>query len=308
MNNTSGRIRTGVIGTGFMGSLHCRAYSVDNDSDFAGVFDLNKSSAADQASKYGVRVFDSVDELLNNVDAVSIAAPTTLHCELGIACAKSKKHLLMEKPIAASLKEAAELSEAVKRSGIVFAVGYIEKFNPAVICLSELLKGKKLISFEAVRQAPPSPRANDVSVVLDLMIHDLDILLALKDYESPSQITADGRKVLRDVIEEASCTLTWKDGFKAEVCASKVSDKKLRTIKAAGNGIIVEADLISRKVKTTGDGVVSETEASGPEPIRAEISDFLKAVKEGALPVSDIRSGRLSFETAKRIEQLIEGR
>ncbi|MFA5097286.1 MAG: Gfo/Idh/MocA family oxidoreductase [Candidatus Margulisiibacteriota bacterium] len=302
------KIRTAVIGTGFMGSLHCRAYSMDKDCVFTGVFDADKKSSADQASKYNIKAFDSVQELLENVDAVSVAAPTTLHYEIGKACIEKGVHLLMEKPIAATIDEAKELEKALDKSGLVFAIGYIEKFNPAVKELFKAIKGEKILSFEALREAPPAPRANDVSVVLDLMIHDIDILLAATNYGSPELIKAEGRKTSRDVIEDASCAIAFKDGTKAFLRASKVSGKKLRTIRAVCSGILAEADLISKKLKITKDGTVSEIEASGLEPIRAEVSDFLKAVKGNGAPASDIRSACLSFETAKKIERLIEGR
>ncbi|MEK7376084.1 MAG: Gfo/Idh/MocA family oxidoreductase, partial [Candidatus Margulisiibacteriota bacterium] len=155
------KIRTGVIGAGYMGSLHCKAYSQIELCDFAGIYDPADKTAKDSASKYKVVRFGSIRELLESVDAVSIAVPTTLHFMIAKECIQKGVNILMEKPIAAGIDEAAGTIKMLEGRGLVFALGYIERFNPAVLKLFELLKGKTIKSFEAERLAAPAPSANE---------------------------------------------------------------------------------------------------------------------------------------------------
>ena len=298
-------MRTGVIGAGYMGALHCKAYSQIKICDFIGIYDPVEKAAKDSAAKYNVASFGSIKELLENVDAVSVAAPTTRHFEIANECIQKGVNILMEKPIAASIDEADMMVKMLEGKDIVFALGYIERFNPAVLKLFELLKGKIVKSFLSERLAPPAARANDVSVIFDLMIHDIDILLAVMSYQKPASIRAKGQKISSDVVNDASCDIIFDKAVEARLISSKVSDKKSRTIRVVCDDSVIEADLISKRVVLSSQGKESVFETQGEEPIKAEVLDFLLAIQEKSCPKVASREAYLSFETADKIEKAI---
>jgi predicted dehydrogenase len=172
-------IRIGVIGVGNMGQHHTRVLSFLKDVELVGVADINVERGLDTASKYRVRFFEDYRDLFPYVDAVCIAVPTKLHHAVGMTCLQAGIHVLIEKPIAASIAEAESLVNAAAEYRCILQVGHIERFNPAFQELSKVLKTEELLALEAHRLSPYSNRANDVSVVLDLMIHDIDLLLEL---------------------------------------------------------------------------------------------------------------------------------
>ncbi|WP_347339523.1 Gfo/Idh/MocA family oxidoreductase, partial [Planktothrix sp. FACHB-1355] len=172
-------LRIGVIGVGNMGQHHTRVLSLLKDVELVGVADINVERGLDTASKYRVRFFEHYRDLLPHVEAVCIAVPTRLHHAVGMTCLQHGVHVLIEKPIAASIAEAESLVNAAAESGRILQVGHIERFNPAFQELGKVLKTEELLALEAHRMSPYSNRANDVSVVLDLMIHDIDLLLEL---------------------------------------------------------------------------------------------------------------------------------
>ena len=173
-------IRIGVIGVGNMGQHHTRVLSLLKDVEIVGVADINVERGLDTASKYRVRFFEDYRDLLPHVEAVCIAVPTRLHHAVGMTCLQAGIHVLIEKPIAASITEAESLVNAAAEYQCILQVGHIERFNPAFQELSKVLKTEELLALEAHRMSPYSHRANDVSVVLDLMIHDIDLLLEAK--------------------------------------------------------------------------------------------------------------------------------
>ena len=174
-------IRIGVIGVGNMGQHHTRVLSLLKDVELIGISDINVERGLDIASKYRVRFFESYLDMLPYVDAVCIAVPTRLHHRVGMDCLQAGVHVLIEKPIAASIGEAESLVNAAAEFNCILQVGHIERFNPAFQELSKVLKTEKLLALDANRMSPYSNRANDVSVVLDLMIHDIDLLLELAE-------------------------------------------------------------------------------------------------------------------------------
>ena len=188
-------IRIGVIGVGNMGQHHTRILSFMKDVELVGVSDINVERGLETASKYKVRFFEDYCDLLPHVDAICVAVPTRLHYAVGINCLLAGIHVLIEKPIAASISEAESLVNAAAESQCILQVGHIERFNPAFRELSQVLKTEEVLALEAHRMSPYSARANDVSVVLDLMIHDIDLLLELAG--SPVvKLTASGTRSL----------------------------------------------------------------------------------------------------------------
>jgi predicted dehydrogenase len=172
-------IKMGVIGVGNMGQHHTRVLSLLKDVELVGVADINLERGIDVASKYRVRFFEDYRDLLPHVDAVCVAVPTRAHYAVGMTCLQAGVHVLIEKPIAASIAEAESLVNAAAEYQCILQVGHIERFSPAFQELSKVLKTEELLALESHRMSPSSQRANDVSVVLDLMIHDIDLLLEL---------------------------------------------------------------------------------------------------------------------------------
>lgn len=194
-NNYNKPLKIGVIGVGNMGQHHTRVLSLLKDVELVGIADVNVERGLDIASKYRVHFYENYLELLPHVEAVCIAAPTRLHHQVGLECLSRGVHVLIEKPIAASIAEAESLVNTAAASNCILQVGHIERFNPAFQELSKVLKTENLLALEAHRMSPYSQRANDVSVVLDLMIHDLDLLLELA--ASPvTKLSATGSRAL----------------------------------------------------------------------------------------------------------------
>ena len=214
-------IRIGVIGVGNMGQHHARVLSLLKDVDFIGVSDISPERGLDLASKYRVRYFEDYHALLPLVDAVCIAVPTRLHHTVGLACLNAGVHVLIEKPIAANITEAESLVNAAAAANRILQVGHIERFNPAFQELQNVLKTEEMLAIEAQRMSPYSDRANDVSVVLDLMIHDIDLLLDL--VQSPvvklaaSGSSASHSEGQQGQLDYVTATLDFESGIVATI-------------------------------------------------------------------------------------------
>merc|ERR1739841_122036 len=205
--NTFDPIHMGVIGVGNMGQHHSRILSLLKDVELVGVSDVSVERGIDIASKYRVRFFENYLDLLPHIDAVCIAVPTRLHHSVGIDCLNAGVHTPIEKPIAANITEAESLVNAAADSKGILQVGHIERFNPAFQELSKVLKTEEVLALEAHRMSPYSQRANDVSVVLDLMIHDIDLLLELVN-STVVKLTASGsRRSNSDHLNYVTATL-----------------------------------------------------------------------------------------------------
>ncbi|MCY7390349.1 MAG: Gfo/Idh/MocA family oxidoreductase, partial [Leptolyngbyaceae cyanobacterium CAN_BIN12] len=226
-------IRVGVVGVGNMGQHHTRVLSMLKDVELVGISDINMERGIDTASKYRVRFFEDYRDLLPHIDAVCVAVPTRLHHSVGLACLQAGVHVLIEKPIAASITEGESLVNAAAESQCILQVGHIERFNPAFQELSKVLKTEELLALEAHRMSPYSDRANDVSVVLDLMIHDIDLLLELA--AAPViKLTAIGSRGSggSSYLDYVTATLNFANGIVATLTASKVTHRKIRRIAA----------------------------------------------------------------------------
>ena len=297
------KLRAGVIGVGFMGALHCKAYSLLNDIDFVGVFDADQNKAKEIAVKFNTNSFVDLESLLNNVDIVSVATPTTLHYEICLKCIDHKKHMLIEKPIAATLSQAKDLVDRIEKSSLLSAVGYIERFNPAVIELFKLLDGKEIKTIEAIRVAPRVNRANDVSAIFDLMIHDIDIVMALTK-SIPKYFESVGEKIDSDVYNRVSAQIIFNNGVKALLFADKNANKKERKIKIKCEDFSLEADLINKKIyhSKKGEYFVENQE----EPIVMEVKNFVESVKTSQKPVVSAKDSFKSFQVAWDFEEKIK--
>lgn len=319
-------IRIGVIGVGNMGQHHTRVFSLLKDVEFVGVSDVNIERGLDTASKYRVRFFENYHDLLPHVDAVCIAVPTRLHHPVGMDCLKAGVHTLIEKPIAASIAEAESLVNAAAGSNGILQVGHIERFNPAFQELSKVLKTEELLALEAHRMSPYSQRANDVSVVLDLMIHDIDLLLELVG-DRVVKLTASGSRAADSgYLDYVTATLGFANGIVATLTASKVTHRKIRRLAAHCENSLTEADFLNNEIlihrKTTAnytsdygqvlyrqDGLIEKVYTSNIEPLHAELEHFVHCVRGGDQPSVGGEQALKALRLASLIEQIaLDGR
>ncbi len=314
-------LRVGVIGVGHMGQSHARVLSMLKDVELAGVADTNADRGLDIAGKYRVCFFEDYRELLNHVDAVCIAVPTLLHHAVGITCLQAGVHVLIEKPIAASISEAESLVNTAAQQQCILQVGHIERFNPAFQELSKILKMEQLLAFEAHRMSPYSDRANDVSVVLDLMIHDIDLLLELVAAPVVHLSARGGRAASSGYLDYVTATLGFANGVVATLTASKVTHKKIRRISAHCKDSLTEANFLTSEIlihrQTTAnyrtdygqvlyqqDGLIEKVSTSNIEPLHAELEHFVNCVRGGQQP----SVGGEQALKALRLARLIEHR
>lgn len=317
----SAPIRVGVIGVGNMGQHHTRVLSMLKDVELVGVADVNVERGLDTASKYRVRFFEDYREMLNHVDAVCIAVPTRLHHSVGMACLQAGVHVLIEKPIAASISEAESLVNAAAEAQVILQVGHIERFNPAFQELSKVLKTEELLALEAHRMSPYSDRANDVSVVLDLMIHDIDLLLELAG-APVVRLTASGSRASDSgYLDYVTAILGFANGIVATLTASKVTHRKIRSIVAHCRGSLTGADFLNNEIlihrQTTAncmtdygqvlyrqDGLIEKVYTSNIEPLHAELEHFVHCVRGGNQPSVGGEQALKALRLASLIEQM----
>ena len=314
-------LRIGVIGVGNMGQHHTRVLSLLKDVELIGISDVNVERGLDIASKYRVHFFENYLEMLPHVDAVCVAVPTRLHHRVGLDCLGAGVHVLIEKPIAASIGEAESLVNAAADANCILQVGHIERFNPAFLELSKVLKTEELLALEAHRMSPYSNRANDVSVVLDLMIHDLDLLLELA--ASPvTKLTATGSRASDSgYLDYVTATLNFANGIVANVTASKVTHRKIRSISAHCKNSLTEADFLNNEIlihrQTTAnyttdygqilyrqDGLIEKVYTSNIEPLHAELEHFVSCVRGGNKPSVGGEQALKALRLATSIEKL----
>jgi predicted dehydrogenase len=304
-----------------MGQHHTRVLSLLKEVKLVGISDVNVERGIDTASKYRIRFFKNYRDLLSVVDAVCIAVPTRLHYEVGMACLEAGVHVLIEKPIAASIGEAESLVNAAAESQCILQVGHIERFNPAFQELSKVLKTEEILALEAHRMSPYSQRANDVSVVLDLMIHDIDLLLELA--ASPVvRVTASGSAASPgSYMDYVTATLGFANGIVATLTASKVTHRKTRTIAAHCRNSLTEADFLNNDIlihrQTTAhcladhgqvlyrqDGLIEQVHTSNIEPLHAELEHFVHCVRGGYQPSVGGEEALKALRLATQIEQM----
>ena len=307
------KLKCAVIGTGYLGKFHAEKYASIEDCELVAVVDINEQAAKDVAEKHGADALTDYSSLLGKVDAVSVVVPTSLHHTVSCDFLNAGTHVLVEKPITVTVAEADELITIAKEKNVILQVGHLERFNPAVLGLD---KEEKPLFIEAHRLAPFNPRANDVSVVLDLMIHDIDIILALIDSEI-ERIDASGTAVLTQGTDIANARLTFKNGCVANVTASRISMKMERKMRMFRPSSYISVDF-QNKVLTkhkTGDKemfpgvpeIVSEESVfENGDALMAEIKHFVDCIQTGENPLVSGDAGRRALQTAIAITNLLE--
>lgn len=304
-------IRVAVVGCGEFGRNHARVYKEMKGVNLAGVFDSNAARAEKFAAEFGTRPFRSLDELRNAVDAASVAVPTVAHDEVGCRLMEQGIDVLVEKPMAATLAEADQLVDSARRNKRILQVGHVERFNPAVLAVEPILN--RPLFFEVHRLGVFTPRSLDVDVIYDLMIHDLDILLALVG-EPVTEVKAVGIPVLTDKVDIAHARLEFEGGAVANVTASRVSTERVRKVRFFQQHEYISLDYARRdalrvRVNRPGpqpDFGFEKLNAPAVEPLRAELEAFLEAVRTRKPPKTDGISGRASLELAVRVMASIQ--
>lgn len=314
-------LRIGVIGVGNMGQHHSRVLSLLKDVELVGVADVNIERGLDVAGKYRVRFFENYLELLPYVDAVCIAVPTRLHYQVGMDCFAAGVHTLIEKPIAANITEAESLVNAAVESNCILQVGHIERFNPAFQELIKVLKTEELLALEAHRMSPYSNRANDVSVVLDLMIHDIDLLLELAGTPIVKLTSSGSSASDSGHLDYVTATLGFANGLVATLTASKITHCKIRRIVAHCKNCLTEADFLNNEIlihrQTTAncttdygqvlyrqDGLIEKVYTSNIDKLYAELEHFVNCVRGGNKPSVGGEQALKALRLASSIEQM----
>lgn len=311
-------VAVGVIGVGALGAHHARLLSGRAGGRLVGVYDLDASVARAVAEKLGTRAFATRDELLRDVEAVTIAVPTPAHHEVGLAALTAGRHVLIEKPLAATLAEADALVEEAGAQGLVLQVGHVERFNRAVRGAAPYLDQPRFI--ESHRLSPFQPRGTDVAVILDLMIHDLDLVLHLVG-ERPTEVRATGVPVVTPHIDIANARLEFASGAVANVTASRVSlqrVRKLRLFQGSGYFSLDLAQGVGEFVRLRegwqGAGPVSRLEdvieivpleAPAAEPLALELDSFLGAVRGGGEGGVSGGAGRAALALALEVAEVV---
>lgn len=236
------KLKIGVIGTGHLGKLHIKMFKQISECEVVGLYDSNFQTAKDVAQEFNVKVFDTLDELLNEIQAASIAVNTTSHHYIAKKCLEKGIHIFIEKPITANIPEAEELVELSTGKKLNLQVGHIERFNPAIISLENFILEPLFIQTDRLAQF--NPRGTDVAVVLDLMIHDIDIILSLIKSEV-KKIDANGVAVVSDNLDIANARIEFENGAVANVTASRISQKKMRKMRIFQRDAYISLDFIT---------------------------------------------------------------
>ncbi|MCX5493467.1 Gfo/Idh/MocA family oxidoreductase [Kaistia dalseonensis] len=299
---TDGAIKTGVIGLGYFGSFHARHHAANPKSQLVAVVDADGTRAAAAADQHGAIAFSDHRDLIGKVDAVSITVPTSLHHAVAGELIDAGIHVLIEKPIADTPTAARDLMRRADARGVVLQIGHIERFSPVFGLLRERVG--RPITVECTRIGPWKGRAVDVDVVLDLMIHDIDLVLALVGSEVV-EVEATGSPVLAPTNDFAHAQLRFADGTLAYLAASRISDRSERMIKVVDAERYWMADLAARTITSFGRnaGFDNRDEISVPpsDNLALEIDSFLQAVASKSRPVVDGKAGLDALTVADMI-------
>ena len=303
------KLRTAVIGVGYMGKFHAEKFAASVDAELVAVADADAARAKEIATALGCAHEADYRTLLARVDAVCVAVPTEKHHAVVRACLEAGVHVLVEKPLSRTLDEADALLALARAKGLVLQVGHLQRFNPAFQALAA--QGGRPLFIDIERLAPFKPRGTDVDVVLDLMIHDLDLVLALA--KAPiEQVSASGFRVLTGAIDIANARIEFADGCIASVSASRVSQLPVRKLRVFRHDAYVSADLQEqrlRHVRKGADGIVESEQAfERADELRAQAEAFLQAVRGRSVPLVTGEQGRQALALALKVGRLVEER
>jgi len=302
--NAERALRVGVVGVGVMGSNHARVFAGLPGTELVAVADPDRKQAEFVARTLGCAAVTNVEELLDReVDAITIAAPTHLHRDIALTCIARGVHLMVEKPIASSVDEGREIIGAARRAGVTLMVGHVERFNPAVEAIKEAIRGEDILSIAITRVGPFPPRMSNVGVVIDLAVHDIDLIGWFTD----SDIVEVQPQLSSAVAEREDIALLQfrtASGVLAHINTNWLTPFKARNVTVATRGKYVMGDLLTRQVtecfgfQPDGSYSMRHLSVGHAEPLRSELLAFLRAVRSGATPAVTGEEGVASLEIA----------
>ncbi len=323
------KTKVGVIGVGHLGNLHAKMYDMIPSADFIGIYDIDAGRAKEVSERYGVKAFPDVDSLLNAVEAVSVVTPTSNHFEAASHALNNGAHVFIEKPITSDVASADALIKLAEKSDRIVQVGHIERFNPALMSLKSIDLNPMFI--ESHRLAQFNPRGTDVAVVLDLMIHDIDIILSLIN-SSVKRIDANGVAIVSDSIDIANTRIQFENGAVANITASRISQKKMRKMRIFQRDTYITIDFLqglAEVYRLFSDGgevpeltmllgeigagaqkkkiIYQRPEVPDINALEYELAQFITAVQNGASPLVTAYEGKKALEVALEVMEKIKG-
>lgn len=324
--NTSKQVKVGVVGVGHLGQHHVKHFASLPNTDLVGIYDADSTRANEIAKQYKTNFYNNFDDLLYCCDAISIVTPTPQHAQTAELCIKAGKHVFIEKPITKTVAEADHLLSLSEKNGTVIQVGHIERLNPALLALKGYELKPKFI--EVQRLAPYTVRGTEVPVVLDLMIHDIDIILSLVD--SPVKtIRATGVSIMTDSVDIANARIRFENGTVANLTSSRIAQNKVRKLKFFQRDMYVTIDflqgltevyraidsetkdpyaLVTAPLNSNGKHrsiVYEKPPVENIDALRLELTNFIESIQGHAKPIVDGRAGRDALEVATNIHKMI---
>jgi predicted dehydrogenase len=324
-------VKVGILGVGHLGRLHVQNYKSIANAEIVGIYDINYERCQEVAAEFQVEAFEKLDHLLDRIEAASIVVSTIHHFEITKACLNKGIHCLVEKPITSTLAEADELIGLSKQKGLMLQVGHIERFNPAIVALADF--ELKPMFIESHRLASFNPRGTDVAVVLDLMIHDIDIILHL--VKNPVQkIDASGVAVITDEVDIANARICFENGCVANITASRISQKKMRKMRLFQRNAYIGVDFLQKfseiyQLVDAGETMIKtnqfpiefgQVDQSGKvkkiiyerrqieeaNALKMELESFLQSVQTASRPAVSGEDGREALRVAIEITDMIK--
>ena len=322
MNNN--QVRIGVIGVGHLGQHHVKHYKTIDNVELVGIFDTDQERSLEISKKFNVKVFKNLNSILEKVNALSIVTNTKHHFKIAEKCLRNKKHVFIEKPITAEIEEADKLLSIAEKNEVLIQVGHIERLNPALLALNGYEIKPKFIEIQ--RLAPYTSRGTDVPVVLDKMIHDIDILLSL--VRAPiKKIQATGLSILTDSIDIAHARMRFQDGTVASIMSSRIARDEIRKVKIFQKDLYATLDLLigSTEIYEVADNKIPRSKITIPfeykgkskligyhkpdldenDPLKMELENFVLSIQGKQKPIVSGKDGRDALEFAMKIQELI---
>jgi predicted dehydrogenase len=300
-------LRAGVIGTGYLGRLHARILTEMPDAQAAGFVETSDAIAAEVEQNLKLKRFDSVAAIAKEIDCAVVATPTTTHFDIARELLEAGVDVLIEKPITASADDARALIEIARSHGRIIQVGHVERYNPAIVAVAPLLHDVRYV--EAERLGVFVARSLDVDVLLDLMIHDLNLVLSLLRQEV-TDIRAVGVPVLTDKVDITNVRLELANGAVANLTASRVSQDRVRKVRFFGSDQYISVDTREQEVhgyRLAGRSIQPlEVRVEKKEPLRAELESFLACARSRATPIVSGEDGLAAVELAARVAKAID--
>ena len=322
------KLKIGVVGTGHLGKLHSKMFQQISNCELVGIYDSNPDQLAHASKEYNVKAFGSLSEMLDNVDGVSIAVTTSAHFRVAEQCLEKNKHVFIEKPITSLISEGEKLVKTAADKNLFIQVGHIERFNPALLAVEEFIIQPMFIQSDRLAQF--NPRGTDVAVVLDLMIHDIDIILSLVKSDV-AKIDANGIAVVSNNIDIANARIQFVNGAVANVTASRISQKKMRKMRLFQKDNYISLDFIAGVAEVyrlvpadqqlltpaisfgeigLGDKkkrvIYEQPEIKEVNALKYELELFVNSVIEGKNPVVTGEDGLRALKVAQIIIEKIE--